>query len=114
MVNIGFLWGFGLGLLLLLAVYIYVRKRIKKEVIKINVKRPEEESSGTSNGYKPTSSSTTTTEQRVEGRTNREEPDGELEEQGDIQTEPTETIEPDESGDKQHSPAIPPPEPFKY
>ncbi len=110
MVNIGMIWGLGLGLLFLLAIFIYVKKRIKKEVKVINVQRPKEEGAG----IEPASSGVGATESGTEERVSGEEPDGEPEERGGVQTKSVETTEPDEPRIEQHIPAIPPPKPFKY
>jgi len=110
MVNMGFIWGVGIGLLFLLAIYIFIKKKVEREVKVINVKRPEE----TGTGNESTNGIVKPTEPRVEERVDGEELDGEPEERGRVQTKSVETVEPDESGDKQYSTTTPPPEPFKY
>jgi len=113
MVNIGFIWGVGLGLLFLLAIYVFIKKKVKREVKVINVKRPEEEGTEVESRANA-NSGIDATEPRTEERVDGEEPDGEPEERRGVQTKPVETVEPVKSGDKQHSSATQPPEPFIY
>ena len=118
MVNMGIIWGFVLGVLLLIAINLYIKKRVQKEVIRINVKRPEEINK---EGNRGTNAEGISNERRVgvEGESNQPKPidEGRIEgegfyradvEQVGVQSSSDKTNDGDEPDDAEHSETVEP------